>query len=459
MIRRSLRVLPKWRAGIVPENWFYHHTLLSARAFSARPPDPRQDLLVTAAPNVQATTDAEPPAGGIALAWVAPSDASYVAFVRALRNLTFVLQEGVLLACAHWLGWWTVFPLLAVGAWLVIRFFPAVPQLETAVAQLSHARHGVGCASGTDALLLPLKALNLKPADEVITSSFTFFATAGAIHNAGGTPVFVDIEADTFNIDPETVEAAITPRTRAIVPVHLFGQMANMERLLAIARRHGLKVIEDACQAIGARRSIDGEWRVAGELGWVTAYSFFPSKNLGAWGDAGMIVTSDDAVAERLRRLRLHGGAKQYHHEEIGTNSRLDTLQAAVLLAKFPHLAAWSGKRREHAAYYSKAFAGLRGVTTPVVERANEHIFHQYTLRAERRDELLAHLKAKGIGCAVYYPIPLHRQECFAALGYKEGRLPVSERAAREVLSLPIFPELTREQMDTVVGAVREFYR
>ena len=172
-----------------------------------------------------------------------------------------------------------------------------------------------------------------------------------------------------------------------------------------------------------------------------------------------MIVTSDDAVAERLRRLRLHGGAKQYHHEEIGTNSRLDTLQAAVLLAKLPHLAAWSGKRREHAAYYSKAFAGLRGVTTPVVERANEHIFHQYTLRAERRDELLAHLKAKDIGCAVYYPIPLHRQECFAALGYKEGRLPVSERAAREVLSLPIFPELTREQMDTVVGAVREFYR
>jgi len=336
---------------------------------------------------------------------------------------------------------------------------PAVLQLETAVAQLSHARHGVGCASGTDALLLPLKALNLKPGDEVITSSFTFFATAGAIHNAGGTPVFVDIEADTFNIDPEAVAAAITPRTRAIVPVHLFGQMANMERLLAIARRHGLKVIEDACQAIGARRSIDGEWRMAGELGWVTAYSFFPSKNLGAWGDAGMMVTSDDAVAERLRRLRLHGGAKQYHHDEIGTNSRLDTLQAAVLLAKLPHLAAWSGQRREHATYYSKAFAGLEGVTTPIVDRANEHIFHQYTVRAQRRDQLQAHLKANGIGCAVYYPIPLHRQECFAHLGYEEGRLPVSERAAREVLSLPIFPELTREQQDAVVGAVREFYR
>ena len=336
---------------------------------------------------------------------------------------------------------------------------PAIAELEAAVAKLSHTRHGIGCASGTDALLLPLKALNLKPGDEVITTPFTFFATAGTIHNAGGTPVFVDIEPDTFNIDPGAVEAAVTPRTRAIVPVHLFGQMANMESLLGIAERHGLKVIEDACQAIGARRSIDGEWRVAGELGWVTAYSFFPSKNLGAWGDAGMIVTSDDAVAERLRRLRLHGGAKQYHHEEVGTNSRLDTLQAAVLLAKLPHLAAWSGKRREHATYYSKAFAGLSGVTPPVVGRANEHIFHQYTLRVERRDALQAHLKAKGIGCAVYYPVPLHRQECFASLGYAEGRSPESEGAAREVLSLPIYPELTRPQLDTVVGAIREFYQ
>src|SRR3989442_3450011 len=336
---------------------------------------------------------------------------------------------------------------------------PAVPQLEVEIARVSHAKHGVGCASGTDALMLPLKALNLKPGDEVITSSFTFFATAGAIHNAGGTPVFVDIEADTFNIDPEKVEAAITPRTRAIVPVHLFGQMANLERLLAIARRHGLRVIEDACQAIGARRSIDGEWRVAGELGWVTAYSFFPSKNLGAWGDGGMIVTSDDAAAERLKRLRLHGGAKQYHHDEIGTNSRLDTLQAAVLLAKLPHLADWSGRRRGHAAYYSKAFAGLRGATTPVVDRANEHIFHQYTLRVERRDELQAHLNARGIGNAVYYPIPLHRQPCFASLGYREGSLPASEQTAREVISLPIYPELTRAQLDTVIGAIHEFYR
>ena len=336
---------------------------------------------------------------------------------------------------------------------------PAVAQLEAQVAELSHARHGVGCASGTDALLLPLKALNLKPGDEVITSPFTFFATAGAIHNAGGRPVFVDIDPATFNIDPAAVEAALTPRTRAIVPVHLYGQMVEMERLLVIAQRRGVKVIEDAAQAIGARRSIDGVWRMAGETGWVTGYSFFPSKNLGAWGDAGMMVTSDDAAAERLRKLRLHGGAKQYHHEEVGTNSRLDTLQAAVLLAKLPHLASWSNARREHAAYYEAALAGIGAVRTPVVATGNEHIFHQYTLRVERRDALQAHLKSKGIGTAIYYPIPLHRQACFARLGYAAGSLPRSEQAAQEVLSLPIFPELTRVQLDYVVDAIAEFYR
>jgi dTDP-4-amino-4,6-dideoxygalactose transaminase len=336
---------------------------------------------------------------------------------------------------------------------------PAVARLETQVAELSHARHGVGCASGTDALLLPLKALNLKPGDEVITSPFTFFATAGAIHNAGGRPVFVDVDPGTFNLDPAAVEAAMTPRTRAIVPVHLYGQMAEMERLLVIAQRRGVKVIEDAAQAIGARRSIDGVWRMAGETGWVTGYSFFPSKNLGAWGDAGMMVTSDDAVAERLRRLRLHGGAKQYHHEEVGINSRLDTVQAAVLLAKLPHLAGWSNRRREHAAYYDAALTGVDAVHTPVVATGNEHIFHQYTLRVERRDALQAHLKAKGIGSAIYYPIPLHRQPCFAHLGYAAGSLPRSEQAAQEALSLPIFPELTRAQLDYVVDAIAEFYR
>ena len=338
-----------------------------------------------------------------------------------------------------------------MGAW--------VPQLETEVAKLSHARHGIGCASGTDALLLPLKALNLKPGDEVITTPFTFFATAGTIHNAGGTPVFVDIQPDTFNIDPAAVKRAITPRTRAIMPVHLYGQMADMLELMQIGRSKGVKVIEDAAQAIGARRKIDGEWRMAGELGWVTGYSFFPSKNLGAWGDAGMMVTSDDAVAERLKKLRLHGGAKQYHHDEVGTNSRLDSLQAAVLLAKLPHLAAWSAQRREHAAYYTKALADVRQVKPPVVDLANEHIFHQYTLRAERRDELAAHLKKEGIGHAVYYPVPLHRQPCFAHLGYKDGSLPQAEQAAREAISLPIYPELTRTQVDRVIDAIRGFYR
>jgi dTDP-4-amino-4,6-dideoxygalactose transaminase len=335
---------------------------------------------------------------------------------------------------------------------------PAVSELEAAVARLSHARHGIACASGTDALLLPLKALNPAPGDEVITTPFSFFATAGAIHNAGATPVFADIDPDTFNIDPAAVEAAVTPRTRAVVPVHLYGQLAAMERLLPLAAR-GIAILEDACQAIGARRSIDGEWRTAGELGWAAAYSFFPSKNLGAWGDGGMMVTSDNAAAERLRRLRLHGGAKQYHHDEVGTNSRLDTIQAAVLLAKLGHLAAWSARRREHAAYYSAALAGVPGVRTPVTDPQNEHIFHQYTLRAERRDEFQAHLKAKGVGNAIYYPVPLHRQRCFAHLGYREGRLPAAEQAAREAISLPVYPELTRDQLDYVVETIRGFYR
>jgi dTDP-4-amino-4,6-dideoxygalactose transaminase len=336
---------------------------------------------------------------------------------------------------------------------------PAVAQLEAAVAHLSHTRHGIGCASGTDALLLPLKALQLGPGDEVITTPFTFFATAGAIHNAGGTPVFVDIDPQTFNLDPAAVEAALTARTRAILPVHLYGQMAAIEQVVAIAHRRGVPVIEDAAQAIGARRSIDGEWRMAGELGWVTGYSFFPSKNLGAWGDGGMMVTSDDQAAARLRKLRLHGGAKQYHHDEVGTNSRLDTLQAAILLAKLPSLAGWSARRRDHAAYYTAALAAVGGVRPPVVERNNEHIFHQYTLRVERRDELQAHLKGKGIGTAVYYPIPLHLQACFSHLGYQPGRLPAAEQAAREVLSLPIYPELARAQQDYVIDGIRGFYQ
>lgn len=335
----------------------------------------------------------------------------------------------------------------------------AVGQLEAEVARLSGARHGIGCASGTDALLLPLKALGLQPGDEVVTTAFTFFATAGAIHNAGGRPVFVDIDPDTFNIAPAAVEAALSTRTRALLPVHLFGQLAPMEQLLALATPRGLPVIEDACQAIGARRRMDDTWHAAGALGWASAFSFFPSKNLGAWGDGGMIVVNDAALAERLRRLRLHGGAKQYHHDEIGTNSRLDTLQAVVLLRKLPHLADWSARRREHAAFYTTAFADLPAVRPPRIDPANEHIFHQYTLRVERRDALAAHLKAQGIGHAIYYPVPLHLQPCFADLGYRPGSLPETERAARDVLSLPVYPELTTAQLDRVVTVIRAFYR
>ncbi len=334
-----------------------------------------------------------------------------------------------------------------------------VAKLEQAIAGLCRVQHGIACASGTDALLLSLKVLDLHSGDEVITSPFTFFATAGAIWNAGGKPVFVDVDPATFNLDPAQVEAAITPRTRAIVPVHLFGQMAPMERLLDLARRHRLAVVEDAAQAIGARRRINGEWRMACELGTTGALSFFPSKNLGAWGDGGMVVTRDAALAERLRKLRTHGGAKQYHHEEIGTNSRLDTVQAAVLLAKLPHLAQWSARRRERAAYYDAAFARLDPVRTPVVDPDNEPIFHQYTLRAQRRDALKAHLGKLGIGCAVYYPMPLHLQPCFGPLGYRQGQLPEAECAAREVLSLPIYPELTDGLQDQVVQAVRSFYQ
>jgi len=335
---------------------------------------------------------------------------------------------------------------------------PEVGQLETAVAQLSHVEHAIGCASGTDALLLPLKALDLAPGDEIITTPFTFFATAGAIHNAGGTPVFVDIDPASFNISPRAVEAAITPRTRGIVVVHLFGQMAAMEEILPVAERHGLAVIEDAAQSIGARRRIDGTWRMAGELGTVGTLSFFPSKNLGAYGDGGMMVTQDEAMAARLRRLRLHGGARQYYHDEVGFNSRLDTLQAAVLLAKLPHLAEWSAVRARHAARYNEAFAGHPDVCPPRTDPANDHIFNQYTLRVPRRDELRAHLKARGIGHSVYYPLALHLQPCFAPLGCRKGSIPAAEAATEQVVSLPVFPELTPSQQDAVIEAVLEFY-
>jgi dTDP-4-amino-4,6-dideoxygalactose transaminase len=334
----------------------------------------------------------------------------------------------------------------------------AVGELEDAIARLCGTRHAIACASGTDALLLSLKTLDLQSGDEVITTPFTFFATAGAIHNAGGTPVFVDIEPDTFNIDPRGVTDAMTDRTRGIVAVHLYGQMAAMETLLDLAAPHEIPVIEDAAQAIGARRRIDDVWMQSGSVGPVATFSFFPSKNLGAWGDGGMIVTSEDERATRLRKLRTHGGAKQYHHDEIGTNSRLDTLQAAVLLRKLAHLDDWNTRRRQHAARYAELLDGIADVTPPVVDSANEHVFHQYTVRANRRDGLREALTEKGIGSAVYYPIALHRQPCFTSLGYARGSLPESERACEEVLSLPIYPELTDAQQERVADTIRKFY-
>jgi dTDP-4-amino-4,6-dideoxygalactose transaminase len=335
---------------------------------------------------------------------------------------------------------------------------PEVAELERKVADVSGARHGVACASGTDALLLTFRSLDLAPGDEVITPAFTFFATAGAIHNAGGTPVFADIDPGTFNLDPAAAEAAITPRTKAIVVVHVFGQMADMATLGSIAEKHGVALIEDAAQAIGARRMISDEWRRAGELGLAGTLSFFPTKNLGGWGDGGMIVTQDDDVAARLGRMRLHGGGREYHHDEVGLNSRLDSIQAAVLLAKLPHLESWSAARRAHAARYSAGFADLESVTPPPTDSANEHIFHQYTIRAKRRDELQQHLNGVGVGNKIYYPLALHLQPCFDHLGYQPGSLPATEEATTTVLSLPIYPELTESQVNRVVDEVRAFY-
>ena len=338
----------------------------------------------------------------------------------------------------------------------------AVVELERAVAELSHTKHAIGCANGTDAILLALRALDVGRGDEVITTPFTFFATAGTIHNVGATPVFVDIEPETFNIRPDAAAAARTRRTKAVIPVDLFGQMAPIEQVAAALP--GIPVIEDAAQSIGARRKVDGAWRMAGELPTIGTLSFFPSKNLGGFGDGGMIVTHDDAIAERLKRLRVHGGAKQYFHDEVGYNSRLDALQAAVLSAKLPHLAGWSAKRRDNAVYYDAAFADLaqRGVcSTPYVAPESESIFNQYTMRVAggKRDALQVFLKEKGIGTSIYYPLPLHLQPCFAYLGYQAGQCPESERAAKEVLSLPIFPELTRGQLDEVVAGVRTFFQ
>jgi dTDP-4-amino-4,6-dideoxygalactose transaminase len=331
-----------------------------------------------------------------------------------------------------------------------------VERLEREVAQLSHTTHAIGCANGTDAILLSLRALDIGRGDEVLTTPFTFFATAGAIHNVGARPVFADIEPDTFNISVQALAASLKPSTKAVIAVDLFGQMAPIESITDAAGER--PVIEDAAQSIGARRQIDGKWVMAGEAATVGTFSFFPSKNLGAFGDGGMVVTQSDEIATRVRRLRVHGGMKTYYHEEVGYNSRLDALQAAILSAKMSSLAAWSAARRKNAGYYNAAFADLDDVRTPTIDPANESIYNQYTLRVARRDALQAHLKDMQIGSAVYYPLSLHLQPCFAYLGYKRGAFPESERAAQEVISLPVYPELKQAQLDEVINAVRGFY-
>jgi dTDP-4-amino-4,6-dideoxygalactose transaminase len=331
-----------------------------------------------------------------------------------------------------------------------------VAQLECSVAGLSQVKFAVGCANGTDAILLALRALGVGHGDEVVTTPFTFFATGGAIHNVGARPVFVDIDPRTYNIDPAQVTPAISPRTKAVIAVDLFGQMAPIELVKAAA--NGLPVIEDAAQSIGASRLIEGKKVMAGEAAAIGTYSFFPSKNLGGYGDGGMMVTQDEALFEALMKLRTHGSRRTYYHEIVGYNSRLDALQAAVLRAKLPHLEAWSAARRRNAAYYDAAFADVAEIGTPWVDPANTSIYNQYTIRVSRRDELQAYLKEHGIGSNVYYPLPLHLQPCFAYLGYAEGQCPEAEKAAREVLSLPVFPELATAQLDEVIAAVRGFF-
>jgi dTDP-4-amino-4,6-dideoxygalactose transaminase len=331
-----------------------------------------------------------------------------------------------------------------------------VERLEREVAKLSQTTHAIGCANGTDAILLSLRALDIGRGDEVLTTPFTFFATAGAVHNVGARPVFADIDPDTFNLSGETIAAGIKPTTRAIIAVDLFGQMAPMESIMDAAG--DIPVIEDAAQTIGARRKVNAKWVMAGEAATIGTFSFFPSKNLGGYGDGGMVVTQSDDLATRLRRLRTHGGLKTYYHEEVGYNSRLDALQAAVLSAKLPMLSSWSAARRKNAAYYDAAFADVEGVRTPTIDPANESIYNQYTLRVARREDLQQHLKSKEIGSAVYYPLSLHLQPCFEYLGYKRGAFPESERATREVISLPVYPELKQSQLDEVIEAVRGFY-
>lgn len=341
-----------------------------------------------------------------------------------------------------------------------------VAKLEGEIGDFVGTPYAVGCASGTDALILALAALGIGPGDRVLTTPFSFFSTASCAYKVGARPAFADIDPDSFNLDPARVEQALTPDTRALLPVHLFGQCADMDPLVELGERWGLAVVEDAAQALGAAYGSPrtGVQVRAGAIGTLGCYSFFPSKNLGAFGDGGMIVTADEELAERLRVLRVHGGRQMYHHRWVGWNSRLDALQAAVLRVKLPHLDDWSRARAANADRYDRWFreSGLCDsgkVTPPARRQGSTHIFNQYTLRVVERDRLREHLQAAGIGNAIYYPVPLHLQECFGELGYREGDFPVAEQASREVLSLPVFPELGETRQRRVVDAIVDFYR
>jgi dTDP-4-amino-4,6-dideoxygalactose transaminase len=334
-----------------------------------------------------------------------------------------------------------------------------VEQFEQEVAVYLGAKHAVACASGSDALVLAMLAAGIGPGDEIITSPFTFVATGGSIARAGATPVYVDIDPETFNIAPSAVEAAITPGTRGIMPVHLFGLSADMNEILALAKKHSLCLFEDAAQAIGARY----HGKSVGTLGTYGCFSFFPSKNLGGAGDGGLVTTEDPALAEKLRMLRVHGSKKKYHHEILGTNSRLDSLQAAILRVKLRHLDNWTRQRQLRADCYRSLFASLDlapAVLTPAVPSDEfYHVYNQFTIRCTQRDGLKEHLRSIGVPTEIYYPLPLHLQPAFSYLGYHENQLPFSEAASRQVLSLPVYPELSGSQQQRVVNGVADFYR
>lgn len=336
---------------------------------------------------------------------------------------------------------------------------PKVQAFEQAFAEYCGSPHALGVSSGTDAILLALMALDIGPGDEVIVPAFTFFCTGGCVSRLGATPVFCDIDPATFNLDLEDVRRRITPKTKAVMPVHLYGRVAELDPLLDVAAQHGLFIVEDAAQAVGGQDQLG---RTAGTIGTFGAISFYPTKNLGAAGDAGALLCGDAALHDKATKLRLHGETQRYHHKYIGGNFRIDALQAALLRLKLKHLDAWVERRREVAHVYTQLFtsAGLAGehVTLPE-EGPGRHVYHQYVLRCPRRDELVEHLKSRQIGFGIYYPVPLHLQECFADLGGKAGDLPHAEQAAKEVLALPMYPELTKGQQESVVAAVGEFYR